>query len=220
MFDPFSVALRATATRSEYAYPLVFAAGAATSLGPCVAPRLIAVAGVVSRATRRGAMMLTGAFIGGLIATCASFGAVASLLARATHFSTVVYLLVAAVLGVGGLITLWRDASGCEHAHQAVLLRSAGAVFLLGSSFALVISPCCTPLVVGIVAYSSSGGDPLYASALLSCFALGHSLPVLLAGAGANGVVTMLRRFAVQEAAGTVSAALMLGLAAYYAVLA
>ena len=220
MFDPFSDALRAAATRSEYACPLVFAAGAATSLGPCVAPRLIAVAGIVSRANRHGAMMLTSAFIVGLIATYASFGAVASLLTRATHFSSVIYLLVSAVLGVGGLITLWRVPSACEHAYQPVQLRSAGPVFLLGCSFALVVSPCCTPLVVGIIAYSSSSGDPLYASALLSCFALGHALPVLLAGAGANGVVTMLRRFAVQEAAGTISAALMLGLAAYYAVLA
>lgn len=220
MFDPFSDALRAAATRSGYAYPLVFAAGAATSLGPCVAPRLIAVASVASRANRRGTLIITGAFMGGLIATYASFGAVASLLGRATHFSSVVYLLVAAVLGIGGLITLWRGPSACAHAHQTIQLGSAGAVFLLGCSFALVVSPCCTPLVAGIIAYSSSSGDPLYASALLSCFALGHALPVLFAGAGANGVAMMFRRFAVLEAAGTVSAALMLGLAAYYMVLA
>ena len=220
MFDPFSDALRAAATRSEYACPLVFATGAATSLGPCVAPRFVAIAGIVSRTSRREGALLTGAFICGLVSTYAVFGGVASLLSHVTHFSNLVYMVVAAVLAIGGVVTVWRNLSTCEHAKQAIRLRSAGAVFVLGCSFALVVSPCCTPLVVAIIAYGSASGDPLYASALLSCFALGHAVPVLLAGAGANGVATLLRRLAVQEAAATVSAALMLGLAAYYAVLA
>ena len=49
---PFGDGLHAVAMRSPLAYPLVFAAGAVTSIGPCAAPRYVAVAALVSSARR------------------------------------------------------------------------------------------------------------------------------------------------------------------------
>lgn len=220
MFDPVAQGLAAVGTRSAYAAPLVFVAGAVTSIGPCVAPRFIAVAGMAAGKTRARALVLAAAFVAGLTATYAAFGAISSLLARATSFSTYTYVLVAIALALSGLVTLWRGESRCDHVHEPRATQSGSAAFLLGASFALVVSPCCTPLIAGILAYTSQSGSPLYGSAMLACFALGHALPVLAVASGITGVSAVLGRFSVRQAASVISATLMLGLAAFYAVLA
>jgi thiol:disulfide interchange protein DsbD len=220
MLDPISQALAAVSSRSAYAVPLVFAAGAASSIGPCVAPRFIAAAGLAAGKTRSRAVGLVFAFVAGLTSTYAAFGAVSSLLGRAVQLSTYTYWAVAVALAAGGCVTLWRGEKTCASAHRHEAGRSAGGALLLGASFALVVSPCCTPLIVGILAYTSAAGSAGYGSLLLACFALGHALPIAAAAFGANGVTRCLQRYSVRQAATVVSAALMLGLSAYYAVLA
>lgn len=221
MFDPVSQGLAAVSSRSIAAAPLVFLAGAVTSIGPCVAPRFIAVAGMSAGRTRAQTLALTAAFMGGLIATYAAFGAISSLLARATQLSTFTYMAVAAGLAASGIITLWREEKQCSYAHrERAHSSSMGGAFMLGASFALVVSPCCTPLVVAIVAYGAAAGSAVYASTLLACFALGHALPILAVALGTQRVSDVLGRHSVRQAVSVVSATLMLGLAGYYAILA
>lgn len=185
-----------------------------------MAPRFIAVAGLAAGKSRGQTLALVLAFVTGLTATYAAFGAISSLLGQATQFSTYTYIAVAVVLAAGGLLTLWRGQGECSHGHVHARNGSIGGAVLLGSSFALVVSPCCTPLVLGILAYTSAAGSAAYGSALLACFALGHALPVIGVAFGMNGVTGCLQRYGVRQAAGVVSAALMLGLAGYYTVLA
>lgn len=123
-------------------------------------------------------------------------------------------------MAIGGFAALWRGEPHCAHPRAREAKGSAGGALLLGASFALVVSPCCTPLVVGILAYTSASGNALYGSTLLACFALGHALPVVGVAFGTSGLLAVLQRHAVRRAAGVVGATLMLGLAAYYAVLA
>lgn len=220
MFDPVSQALAAAGAHSFYAAPLVFAAGVVSSVGPCVAPRFIAVAGLAAGKSRRRAAALVLAFIGGLVATYAAFGATSSLLSRAAQYSAYTYWIVALALATSGCVTLWRGDHACAHKVEHNDGASAGSAMLLGTSFALVVSPCCTPLIAGVIAYSSASGSTLYGSALLACFALGHALPILAVAFGVNGFSGVVQRFAVRQAASVISATLMLGLAGYYAVLA
>lgn len=220
MLDPVSQSLAAVSTGSVTAVPLVFLAGAATSIGPCVAPRFIAVAGMAAGKTRGQTLSLAAAFIAGLTVTYAAFGAVSSLLIRAAQLSTLTYIAIAVLLGVGGLLTLWREQRQCSHAQPHRRDAGVGASFLLGASFALVVSPCCTPLVVGILAYSAAAGSTVYASALLACFALGHALPIIAVAFGVQRVGDVLGRHSVRQAASVISGTLMLGLAGYYAILA
>lgn len=220
MFDPVAQGLAAVSTRSVYAAPLVFLAGAVSSIGPCVAPRFIALAGLSAGKTRRQTVSLALSFVAGLTATYAAFGAVSSLLGRAAELSTYTYIAVAIALAAGGCVTLWRGQNECVHLHGHAAGGSLGGALLLGASFALVVSPCCTPLVFGILAYTSVGAGAGYGSALLACFALGHALPVLATAFGTQSMTGFLQRYAVRQAAGVVGATLMLGLAGYYAVLA
>lgn len=220
MLDPVAQGLEAVSARSAYAGPLIFAAGVASSIGPCVAPRFIAAAGLAAGRAPRQAMVLVLAFVSGLTLTYAAFGAASTLLSRAAQFSAYTYWTVAAALALGGCITLWRGETSCVHLHGAQRNVSAGAAVLLGSSFALVVSPCCTPLVIGILSYASASGNAGYASILLACFAVGHALPIVAAAFGVNGASRFLERHAVRQAASVISGALMFALSAYYAVLA
>jgi cytochrome c-type biogenesis protein len=220
MLDVTSQGLFAVSGRSPYAAALVFAAGALSSIGPCVAPRFIAAAGLTAGKTRGRAALLMLAFLGGLTLTYASFGAVSTLLGSAAHYSSHIYWIVAASLALGAFVTLWREPEQCTHIQRRGSRESAGAALLLGCSFALVVSPCCTPLIAAIVTYVSASGNAAYGCLLLACFAVGHALPVIPAAFGINWASRILERYSVKQAAMLMSGTLTLALSAYYAVLA
>ena len=218
MFDTFAEGLRAASSHSPWAVPLVFAAGAVSSAGPCIAPRSIAVATLASGSGRR-ALSFASAFTGGLACVYALFGTAVALINRAVAFSSVTYAAVAVALAAGAVVTLWRGHHECSNARSRSI-GGASAAFLLGASFALVLSPCCAPLALGIAAYASASGDPIYGAELLACFGLGHALPIFGAAIGANKVMRLVGRISMQAAAEVVSATLMLALSAYYGILA
>jgi cytochrome c biogenesis protein CcdA len=218
MIDLVANSLSAVNSLSPYAYPLVFVAGAASSIGPCVAPRFIAVAGLASKGDGSRARVAVCCFIAGLTATNVSFGVIASLLARAAQLSAYLYAAIAMALVAAGAASLWSDNDKtCNH---RVAASTSGAGFLLGSSSALLLSPCCTPLVVGIVAYTSAMGSVLYGSMLLACFSIGHALPLLAVGFGASRFASIWQACGVRKATEVLSGSMMLAVGAYYAVLA
>lgn len=195
----------------------VFSAGVLSSVGPCVAPRFVAVAACTTRSSRPA--LVLGVFLAGLIGAYASFGFAVALLAGAFAHSSAVYGVVAAALFIGGCAAIARP--GDEHdAHgRDKAVPALGGVFLLGASFAFVVSPCCTPLVVAILGFASGLGRPLEGAALLALFALGHAAPLILCGGTAARAAALLRRRALTQAASVAGGGLMLGLAGYYALL-
>lgn len=217
--DPFALSAQAVAQRTAAAPVLVLIAGILSSFGPCVAPRFIALAACTARAQHPKKVLV--AFVSGLVAAYAAFGLAASLLGASRVYSSVVYALVAAALLAGGSWTLAAAEHGarCESGGLPQREHSLGAVFLLGASFAFVVSPCCTPLVAVILAYSSMVGRVWYGTALLSVFALGHALPLILYGSVSAGVARRLRRLALGQAVSVTSGALMIALAGYYGLL-
>jgi cytochrome c-type biogenesis protein len=218
--DVFAQAARSIASRSTLAPILAFSAGALSSLGPCVAPRLLAVVSCVGAKPARQARIVVAAFLAGLIAAYASFGMIGSLLGRLVDISRWTYDAVALALLVGGIVTLIQaepDAHGACRAHAAQEQQpSLGGVFLLGASFAFVIAPCCTPLVATIVAYAGDVGDPFYGASILALFALGHGLPLAVAGLSAGTLVEYLRKTMSHQATAIASGTIMLALSAFY----
>lgn len=220
MFDPALQSLAAVSARSSAAPLLLFAAGALTSVGPCVAPRFVALAGLTIGTTRRQSLALIAAFVAGLIAVYSTFGAASRLIAGAAALSPYTYAALAVALAVGGFSTLWRADKLCAHAAHERNAGTPGAAFFLGASSGLVISPCCTPLVLGVLAYTTSSGSFAYGSALLAAFALGHALPVIAVGFGVNRIGSILHRYSLRQASAVIGGTLMLGLAGYYGALA
>jgi cytochrome c-type biogenesis protein len=220
--DVFTEAARSIALQSAQAPFLAFSAGTLSSLGPCVAPRLLAVASCVGARPPRQARIVVAAFLAGLVAAYASFGLIASLLGRLLDISRWTYDAVALALLAGGIVTLIQaepqahDACRTQTAQTRNQTPSLGGVFLLGASFALVIAPCCTPLVATIVAYASDVGDPFYGASMLAFFALGHGLPVAIVGLSAGTIVAHLRKTASHQATAIASGTIMLVLSAFY----
>ena len=219
MFDPVALALQSVALSRPAAFGLVFAAGVVTSIGPCMAPRLIAISSLSARGHGTKAYAAAGAFVAGLVVAYASFGLFASMLGEVSALSRWIYLCIAAGLAAGGVTTLMRQRS-CAHSASDSTIVAPGAAFLLGGSFAFVISPCCTPLVVAILAYCTQMHNAAYGAGLLAVFALGHAVPVVALAGGTSVVVSALRRFNLDEAMRVVGGSLMLALCGYYLCLA
>jgi cytochrome c biogenesis protein CcdA len=116
VIDLLGESLRAVGTRSALAYPLVLGAGVVTSVGPCAAPRYVAVA-ALAHATR-APWTIVAAFAAGLVAAYVALGALASGIGTAANAlgslwsaSSYVYGALATALLAGGVFTLVR-ASG------------------------------------------------------------------------------------------------------------
>jgi cytochrome c-type biogenesis protein len=229
MIDPIAAAMLALTSQAPAgAVLLVFLAGAVTSVGPCIAPRYIAIAALVNGDRRP--LAATTAFVLGLVGAFVSFGFIAGLLGTLWTLSGALYLILSATLITAGCVTLVRAAphrhgESCAHTPAAVTAeplapRSLGAIFLLGASSALVVSPCCTPIVAAIVGTSSAIGKPAIGALLLFCYAAGHALPLFFAGSIGTVLVRVLPRGLPHQATGIVSAVLMLALGMYYGVLA
>ncbi|HYZ14840.1 MAG TPA: cytochrome c biogenesis protein CcdA [Candidatus Acidoferrum sp.] len=219
MIDALGESLRAAAHRSPYAYPLVFAAGLATSLGPCVAPRYVAVAALVHRSAHPGRVIA--AFLAGLIGAYVALGLGAGVLGSLWSSSTAIYVLLAIALAAGGIVTLLRDHRDDHDHHRTCAVPSnAGGTFLLGASSAFVVSPCCTPAIAGIAGLTTLGGRTFEGCLLLATFALGHGAPLLAAGALGTRISALFARLAASEAPAVIAGTLMLALAAYYGTLA
>jgi thiol:disulfide interchange protein DsbD len=195
-----------------------FGAGALTSAGPCVAPRYLTLAAIVHGAARPWSVIVT--YVGGLVAAMIALGLTLDVLTRLRDLAGVIDVGLALALATAGLATLARGATCApHHAHRPHAL-GAGGVALLGASGALVVSPCCTPVLLGIAGLAVTGSRVGGATLLLTAYALGHALPLLLTGAVGTPLVRAFATFAGTHAPATVSGTLMLALAAYYAVIA
>jgi cytochrome c-type biogenesis protein len=194
-----------------------FVAGLTTSVGPCVAPRYLALTAIVTRATGRARWARIGCFVAGLLACYALIATTASLISNLAALSRVIYLALAAgffVFGVRALIV--RQV--CTHTGH---LRSSGGVALMsGGALGLVLSPCCSPVVAMMAGAGASSGSLASSLTGALAFAAGHLAPLTTIGVGV-GVTERLTGIRALSAAGaTISGGLSLALAAYYGLLA
>jgi cytochrome c biogenesis protein CcdA len=224
MMDATAMSISAVTSHSPLALASVFAAGVLTSFGPCVAPRYLAVT-AMANASNRPALTI-GAFLAGLTGAYVVLGFAAGLLGSLWSISSSIDIVLAVSLLLGGSFTLVRarapHASGtCAHIRSKARLEgSIGGTALVGAATALVISPCCAPIIVAIVATSSALGTPVAGAALLAAFALGHAVPLFFSGVAGSFVMQRFARFTVSQAPAVIAGTLMLALGCYYAVLA
>lgn len=204
---------------SSWAWPLVFIAGVVSSLGPCASPRIVALSSLVLRS--RNPLLVGMAFIGSTIGTYAFFGVVGSLVGDLVGYASWIYAGVAVSALAGGVVTL--IGASAHHHEKRVQERPArnalSAAFLAGVGFALMVSPCCTPILGVIVAYTSLHGNVALGSGLLAVFGLGHAVPSVAALAGGRAAVARLWASRWAQGMQVGAATCMMALGAYYALL-
>lgn len=222
MIDPAGAALRAASSGSALAYPLLFAAGAATSIGPCVVPRYLAVA-ALAHATHRPRQRIA-AYVAGIVLAYVLLGVAAGALGALWRTSGPVYAALSLLLAAAGIMTLLHEqhpcGEGCAHRTESAGAGGLGAALLLGAASAFVVSPCCTPLIASIAGLTVLGGRAADGAALLASFALGHVAPLLAAGSLGARAAGIVARATLSQAPAVIAGTLMLALSAYYGLLA
>ena len=210
------------------AVPLLFGAGLATSLTPCVYPMIPITAGILggagaAGASRRRAVVRTAAYVGGLALVYSLLGLVAGLtgsLFGAVSSSPWAYLLMGNLLLVFGLAMLdvftvaaperlrrWAAGQGTS---------STASVFAMGAGSGLVAAPCGAPAFAAVLTFVAATGSVVLGFLYLFVFSLG--LTALLVAVGVvSGTAAALPRAGrwtvwVRRSGGV----LLLGMAEYY----
>jgi cytochrome c-type biogenesis protein len=187
---------------SLLAFALVFLGGILTSIGPCNVAMIPLVVGYVGGShdlphTRAFTLSLT--FAIGLSLTFMLLGIAAALIGGLIDASTTWwYYLVAFMCFVIGLnmlgvlhieMPLWLGSL-----REKVTLKGIPGALALGLVSGLVASQCATPVLAAILTYVMAEGAILYGAALLFVYALGRSVPIILAGTF-TGVLKTLQSF-------------------------
>jgi len=194
-----------------------FGAGLAASIGPCVAPRYLALAALVTDADGRTRWARVAAFVSGLLLCYVALATAASLIGELVALSQAVYIGLAASFLVFGLRSI------VVRAHHLPNTRhhcSPGAAALTGGALGLVVSPCCTPTVAALAGVASLSGSPLASMALALAFAAGHVAPLALAGLGLRWIPRVTLNASLQRASSAISGGLSIAVACYYGLLA
>jgi cytochrome c biogenesis protein CcdA len=222
VIDPIAVSIEAIVRADTTRLPLVAFAGVVTSLGPCVAPRYIAIVALLGDRRRT---LTVATFVAGMLAAYTALAFGAGLLTAVAGHASALYLVLAATLACAGVVTLVR-VPACDHAEHheqnagtRPRSRRSSGVFCLGAASAFVVSPCCTPVVAAVIGMTATDTDPLSRAALLGAFALGHSAPLFMVGSLGSLCTRTLRAWNATPAPAVVSGSLMLGLGAYYGLL-
>jgi cytochrome c-type biogenesis protein len=172
-------------------YFLVFIGGIVTSIGPCniaMVPLLIGYVGGSHNLSRQRSFKISLSFSLGLAVTFMLLGVIASLVGGLMGGGTRLwYYLVAVVCLIIGLqmlgvlkleLPFWFGGL-----REKVQLKGLPGAFLLGLVSGLVASQCATPVLAAILTYvMAQKAGLLYGAVLLFIYALGRSVPIILAG--------------------------------------
>lgn len=160
---------------------VAFVSGLATSLGPCLVPRYLALAAQISNGA--GGVSI-GTFLCGCVAgyiTFAGGGAVVTVLQAS---SRVIYTVAAAILAAAGLRALLVAGSSQHHGvrHKC---QSLGARFLGGICCSIFGAPCCIPVALAL-GVQSSAYDAGFGAITLGAFGAGQALPLAIMAAASG----------------------------------
>lgn len=173
---------------------VLFGAGLATSLTPCVYPMIPITAGILggagsARRSRGRTLLLTAAYVLGLALVYASLGLLAGL--SGTLFGSVssspwaLFLMGNLLLVFGlALLDVFTVNAPARLAAWAGRLAgdSVGGVFALGATSGLVAAPCGAPAFAAVLTFVSTTGSALLGFLYLFVFSIG--LTALLVAVG------------------------------------
>lgn len=214
-------------TRPILSLGLVFGAGVATSLTPCIYPMIPITVGLLGgrgeAQSRRRTTLLTASYVFGLALVYASLGLLAGItgsLFGAVSANPWAYFFTGNVLLIFGLAYLgvFELAVPTRIATWAARLeaRSYPGAFLMGAASGLIAAPCGAPAFGAILAFVGLSGSAVLGFLYLFAFSLGMTALLVVIGltAGRLGALPRAGRWmlAVRYAGGV----LFLAMAEYY----
>lgn len=163
--------------------PFAFMGGLVASLSPCILvmlPMNLGYIGTARIVDRRDAVLRAGAFVAGVVTILSMLGLFSSLGAllmvqyRGAIQLAIGLLTVVLGLGFGGLVRL-PSMPGVSRVPPNV------GPYLFGVVFALISSPCASPILFAVLAAAAASGHPLLSVTTMVSYALGYTGVLFLA---------------------------------------
>ncbi len=177
--------------------PAALVAGIVAGLNPCclpIYPTAVGTCAALRRDTVRTNLAMAATFVMGVSLASTALGILAALAGRmfmglgswpAYVISTVPIIFGLHLTGVIHIplpreVRLSRRIGG-----------PAGAL-IAGTLIGLIVTPCSTPVLAGLLAYVASTGNPVWGGMLLFVYGLGVGVPILLLGTAASSLLAGL----------------------------
>jgi cytochrome c-type biogenesis protein len=216
-----------------YLLPLAFVGGLIASLSPCILgllPLNLGYIGTLTLTSRRQALAKAGWFVLGVITVLSAVGLFASVAAAIfVAFRGYVNVFVGGVILLMGasLAGWWQmplpqgelPTNLPRNLPRAFkILRALPASYGVGLTFALVSSPCASPVLFAVLSAAAASGSPLISTLAMVSYALGYTAIIFLASLF-TGLVKQSRVLLNHGSSITVLGSLVLMVAgAYYIV--
>lgn len=210
------------------AIPILFGAGLATSLTPCIYPMIPITAGILGGAGAAGRpprtrALMTFCYVLGLAAVYAVLGLIAGLsgsIFGAVSTNPWALLVMGNILLLAGLAMLdvftisagnrllsWASRFGAER---------PGGAFMLGATSGLVAAPCGAPAFAAVLTFVGGTGSALLGFVYLFVFSLGMTALLALIGLFAGTVSALPKSGKWLLWIKRVGGVLLLAMAEYY----
>ena len=198
--------------------PLVaFGGGVLASVSPCVLAMLplnLSYIGTLGPLSRLQAVVRVGGFVAGTVVVLSLFGLIASFASAivvdhrgAVHLGVGLLILVMG-LNLGG----WLPVS----VPRLPELPPAGGPFLVGMGFALVSSPCASPVLFSVLAAAASSGSSLLSVLTMVSYALGYTAVIAATSLWAGLMSSSRRLLSHGQTLSRLSALVLLAAGLYY----
>lgn len=182
-------------------YAIAFVGGLAASISPCILGMLpvnLAFVGASRTKGRMGAMLVASQFVAGVIVVTASVGLFASLFfALFVTYRGEINLVVGALMIVMGM---WL--AGIIRIPMTSLIAKAPVAagpFVVGIAFALIASPCASPILIAVLGKAAASGSAVQSVLAMVAYAIGYTAILWLASVFAGVAVASRRLLAHGE---------------------
>ncbi|MEA5574628.1 cytochrome c biogenesis CcdA family protein [Calothrix sp. UHCC 0171] len=162
--------------------PLAFAGGAIASVSPCILALLpvnLSYIGTLKIKSRWDAFSKAGLFVLGAVTILSLFGLVSSFAgAVMVEYRGYINIVVGLIMAVMGLWLM--GVVNIPLPQMNVNLPQAGP-YGVGLTFALVSSPCASPVLFAVLASAAATGSQILGTLTMVSYALGYTLLIFLA---------------------------------------
>jgi thiol:disulfide interchange protein DsbD len=171
---------------------------------PCVLPMVPILSGIIvgqgKKKNKKKSLFLSLAYVSGMAITYAIAGVVIALIGSSVQaelqkpWIIVLFsgLFVLLALSLFGFYELQLPARFQQQITKLSNKQTAGTyfgVFLMGSLSTLIVSPCVSAPLVGVLAYIGQTGDVLLGALALLALGIGMGIPLLLIGLSADKIL-------------------------------
>jgi cytochrome c-type biogenesis protein len=161
--------------------PLSFIGGLLASVSPCILALLpvnLSYIGTLKIESRRDAFVKAGLFVLGAVTILSLFGLVSSFAGFVmVEFRGYINIAVGLIMAVMGLWLM--GAIKIPLPEMNVNLPQAGP-YGVGLTFALVSSPCASPVLFAVLAAAAGTGSPVLGTLTMAFYALGYTMIIFL----------------------------------------